>query len=948
MRQFIRHPVDVPVEIGTSGSHAASALHTHDISLGGLAVASSFAVRAGTDVEVRIPYVQPPFTAHARVAWCCAHAEHRFELGVAFLDVEDAFRARMVEQVCHIEDYRQTVRRFERRELSSEEAAVEWIAKHAAQFPDIGANDVREATLKKVRSEKQELERLGRALRTLSGSNRALLRVDDEPSLLREICRVVIEEAGYRFALVGRAEDDTDRSVTILARLASGEDLFDLPPVTWADTDRGRGATGTAIRTAQVCVVKDTQAESFPALWREFALQRGYHSLLSLPLHVGGRVFGALTIGAPEADAFDDEELQVLKETADDLAFGLETLRTRHRRAQAEAEILRLNRALRTRAAINRALARASDEAALLQEVCRVAVEECGYRLAWVGYLEHDETRTNRPVAYVGFEDGYLALPRNFTATERGRWVAALLEANVPAVTRDVLNDPDFPFREEARERGYGSVVVLPLRVEGELAGSVHILAAEADAFDEREVELLMAAAADLGYGLGGVRARERAAAAEATIKRMAYFDAVTGLPNRVRMREMLSDAIAASRNEGRPLALLRVEIERFREINETVGDAEVDKLMQHAAARVTGAVGDAGQVARVSESEFAVILPRGGSEQALRLAQRVLTTLCEPVELSGLLLDARSNIGISLFPGHGNEAEALMRRASIALDQARTSGSSVSLFKGGLDRDCAQRLSLMGELRGAIERDELLLYCQPKLQISSGQVCGAEALVQWQHPRLGVVSPSGFIKLAESTGLITPLTYWMLDAALRQSYLWHQHGSMQPLSVNLSVQDLRDPKLVDRIAGSLDTWGAQPDWIEFELTESALMVDPVGALEILNRLKRLDVRLAIDDYGTGYSSLSYLQRLPVDALKIDQSFIADMQRNKDSATIVRSTIELAHNLDLSVIAEGVEDEGTFDRLATLGCDMAQGYCISRPMPADQFQTWEPAPARRH
>jgi EAL domain-containing protein (putative c-di-GMP-specific phosphodiesterase class I) len=187
-----------------------------------------------------------------------------------------------------------------------------------------------------------------------------------------------------------------------------------------------------------------------------------------------------------------------------------------------------------------------------------------------------------------------------------------------------------------------------------------------------------------------------------------------------------------------------------------------------------------------------------------------------------------------------------------------------------------------------------------------------------------------------------------MLDAALRQSYLWHQHGSMQPLSVNLSVQDLRDPKLLDRIAGSLDTWGAQPDWIEFELTESALMMDPVGALEILNRLKRLDVRLAIDDYGTGYSSLSYLQRLPVDALKIDQSFIADMQRNRDSATIVRSTIELAHNLDLSVIAEGVEDEDTFDRLATLGCDMAQGYCIGRPMPADQFQTWEPAPARRH
>jgi len=268
------------------------------------------------------------------------------------------------------------------------------------------------------------------------------------------------------------------------------------------------------------------------------------------------------------------------------------------------------------------------------------------------------------------------------------------------------------------------------------------------------------------------------------------------------------------------------------------MGDAEVDTLMREIAARLTRTVGDAGTVARLTESEFAVILPRGSSERASQLAQRILAVLYEPIELSGLLLDARSSIGISLFPGHGSEADALMRRASIALDQARASGNAVALFKGGLDRECAQRLSLMGELRGAIERDELLLYCQPKLQISSGRVCGAEALVRWQHPRLGVMNPGEFIKLAESTGLITPLTY--------------------------------------------------------------------------------------------------------------QSFVADMMSNKDSATIVRSTIELAHNLDLTVIAEGVEDQGTYDRLAALGCDMAQGYCISRPIPADQFQAWEAEPVRHH
>jgi len=800
--------------------------------------------------------------------------------------------------------------------------------------------------LRKTRSKQEELERLGRALRTLSGSNRAVLRAQDETSLLHEICRVVVQEGGYRSALVGRAEHDEGKSITLLAQANLEPTLGDSSALTWADTERGRGATGTAIRSGAPCLINNVLTDPFPQVWRELARRRGYASLLSLPLRVEGALFGALTIAAPEPDAFEDEERQLLLETADDLAFGMETLRMRHRRAQAEAEILRLNRALRTRAAVNRALAHTSDETSLLREICRVAVEDCGYRLAWVGFVEHDDAKTIRPMAYSGFDDGFLALPRNWSASKRSRRMAELLASGQSAVTRDVVNDADYPFREEARQRGYGSAIMLPLRCEGQLLGSVYIVAAEVDAFDEQEVELLMATAGDLGYGLGALRARARAAAAEETIKRMAYFDAITGLPNRVRLRDMLAEAIQSAKNERRPLAVLRIEMERFREINETLGDAEVDKLLRDIAARIVRTVADGGNVARIAESEFAVVLPRGDAAQATQLAQKLLTALYEPIELSGLLLDARSSVGISIFPGHGSDAEALMRRASIALDQARASCCAVALFKGGLDQECTQRLSLMGELRGAIEHDELMLYCQPKLKMSSGKVCGAEALVRWQHPRLGMVSPGEFIKLAENTGLITPLTYWMLDAALRQSYAWHEHGLAQPLSVNLSVRDLRDPHLLERIGGSLATWGAQPGWIEFELTESALMVDPVGALETLTRLKSLGVQLTIDDYGTGYSSLSYLQRLPVDAIKIDQSFVTNMMSNKDSATIVRSTIELAHNLSLTVIAEGVEDQGTFDHLADLDCDMAQGYCISRPIPADQFQAWEAAPAR--
>jgi diguanylate cyclase (GGDEF)-like protein len=794
--------------------------------------------------------------------------------------------------------------------------------------------------MKQIRTKHDGQQRLERALRTLSGCNRALLRAREEAALLQEICRVVVEEGGYCVARIGRAEHDEDQTVTLLAHAGRGSNEAEATPLWWSDTERGHSATGTAIRTGAECLINDVQSEAYPAMWRDFTRRHGIGSVLALPLYIEGELFGALSIAAPEADAFGGQERRVLGEVADDVAFGLELLRLRQRREQAEAEVQRLNRALRTRAAVNKALTQAQDEASLLQEICRVAVEDCGYRLAWVGYIEPDETRTVRPMAHAGFEEGFLTLPRSLTETEVGRTMAAHLEADQPLVVRDVTHNPGYRYREEARQRGYGSMVTLPLRIQGKPTGLVQILAAEADGFDEQEVQLLMATAADLGYGLGALRHRLRAAAAEETIRRMAYFDPVTGLPNRARVCQLLGEAIGAVHGEHRSLAFVRIGMAHLQELNETLGSTEVDKLVQAVAARLQQTLGDAGTLGRLAEAEFAVVLPRAGAEAATELAQQLLTALNAPVDISGVLLDARSSAGISLFPGHGTDAEALVRRAGIALTHARTSGAAVSLFKSGFDRDCAQRLALMGELRSAIEHDELQLFCQPKLNIASGAVCGAEALVRWQHARLGQVNPGEFIGLAEQTGLITPLTYWMLEAALRHNYAWREQGRALPLSVNLSAHDLHDPKLLGHIEGALATWGADPDWIEFELTESALMQDPVAALERLQQLKRLDLRLALDDYGTGYSSLSYLQRLPVDTIKIDQSFISSMERDADSAAIVHSTIDLAHSLRLLVIAEGVEDAQTFTHLAAMNCDQVQGYCISRPLPADEFQGW--------
>jgi len=281
-----------------------------------------------------------------------------------------------------------------------------------------------------------------------------------------------------------------------------------------------------------------------------------------------------------------------------------------------------------------------------------------------------------------------------------------------------------------------------------------------------------------------------------------------------------------------------------------------------------------------------------------------------------------------------------LIRRASMAAYHARPTMAGYALYAGSLDRDCTRRLALLGELHQAIIRDELRLYCQAKVDMASGRVCGAEALVRWQHPQAGLVPPGEFIKLAEHAGLITPLTHWVLEAAFRQAYAWQEAGLALPLSINLSAHDMHDPELPDRIRGLFTTWGNRPELIQFELTESALLDDPMGALETLSRLKRMEVELFIDDYGTGYSSLRYLQQLPVDAIKIDQSFVACMVEDEDSAIIVRSTIELGHNLKLGIVAEGVENEATWASLATLGCDAAQGYFIGMPIRTDAFAEW--------
>jgi len=432
----------------------------------------------------------------------------------------------------------------------------------------------------------------------------------------------------------------------------------------------------------------------------------------------------------------------------------------------------------------------------------------------------------------------------------------------------------------------------------------------------------------------------ERAMAAE-VLRRQALHDGLTGLPNRTLLNERLRQAIRASRTSGEPVALLVMDLDQFKEVNDALGHDHGDRLLIEMSRRLQSELSDADTVARLGGDEFAVLLTRdAGAERSSRTARHIREVLDQPFHLGGISLQTNASIGIAVFPDHADDVETLVQRADVAMYAAKRGGQGHALYSAEQDQSSVRRLTLLGELRRAIAEDELVLHYQPCLDLRTGEVWGAEALVRWEHPDHGLMAPSEFIELAEVSGAIGSLTRWVLDAALRQAVRWRDEGVALPISVNLSVRNLYDRDLVPWLSDRLLALGADASLLKLEVTESELMDDPILAMEVLGKVKALGASTSIDDFGTGYSSLAYLKHLPIDELKIDRSFVSTMVDDESDLTIVRSTIDLSHNLGLDVVAEGVEDEATLARLAELGCDRAQGYLVSRPVPANELGAW--------
>ena len=420
-----------------------------------------------------------------------------------------------------------------------------------------------------------------------------------------------------------------------------------------------------------------------------------------------------------------------------------------------------------------------------------------------------------------------------------------------------------------------------------------------------------------------------------------ALHDTLTGLPNRALLADRFEHALQGEQRGGVSTGLLLLDLDRFKEVNDTFGHHYGDELLRQIGPRLTGVLRGVDTIARLGGDEFAVLLPEvRGVDEAMSIASALLAALALPFQVEGVEMQVEASIGLVLSGQHGEDAITLMQRADIAMYVAKTQHLGVFVYDPDVDGNSAGKLALVWDLRRALDRGELVMYYQAKVSVTTGAVVGAEALVRWQHPEMGLIFPDDFIPLAERTGLINPLTQYVINAALTQARAWLDAGCSVPISVNLSARNLQDECFADQVSALLTKHGVPAHLLDLEVTESAIIIDPERALAMLQKLSAIGMRISLDDFGAGYTSLSQLTSMPISEIKIDRSFVMKMAKDPNSALIVSSVVELGHNLGMTLVAEGVEDEGALGTLAALGCDIAQGYHLSRPVPAADFDLW--------
>lgn len=605
----------------------------------------------------------------------------------------------------------------------------------------------------------------------------------------------------------------------------------------------------------------------------------------------------------------------------------------------SEKALLTLNRSLRLLSSCNQMLIHAANEQQLLNDICQLVVESGGYRLSWVGYPDQGTYQPLRIAAMAG-EPVTKTIALEQQTPEISLAVKAFQSGRVQIIqdypNAALLNN----LGEMASQEGLLSCIALPLQVAKKIIGVITIYASQTHAFSQDEVTLLDELANDLAFGIQSLRIRAEHRDAETKLEYLAHHDPLTGLPNRLLLRKRFEQFIQHANKRDYGLAMLFLDMDNFKEINDSFGHATGDALLIEVVRRLQSLLTEACILSREGGDEFVLLINNTqGSEIAAHTAQQILTAMQEPFEVSGNTLHASFSIGISLYPDDGKDFETLRKNADAALYLAKDCGrNTYRFFVTQMNADAQKRMRIQTDLHTALKNNEFLLHYQPQIRLRDGRISGIEALIRWQNADGQMLPPAEFIPIAEQSGLIIQMGQWVLREACRQLAAWHQQGHTHlVVAVNLSSHQFRHGNIVETIRSALNDFGLPPRSLELELTESILIQDTESVISTLHTLKQIGVKLAIDDFGTGYSSLSYLKQLSVDKLKIDKSFIRDLHQDKDSAEIVRAIIQLGHILQLTVVAEGVETEQQLSFLTHCHCDQIQGYLFSRPVAAENI-----------
>jgi diguanylate cyclase (GGDEF)-like protein/PAS domain S-box-containing protein len=607
-------------------------------------------------------------------------------------------------------------------------------------------------------------------------------------------------------------------------------------------------------------------------------------------------------------------------------------------RKEAETRIIQLNRVHAMLSGINALIVRARDRNELCGEACRIATDAGGFKMIWIGLIDQARQKIV-PVASVGVREDFMAQVRdNFTLQEGFPLSNTMTARAVRQARAIVANNLEFStdvfFHKEHFAAGIRSMAVLPLITGGAVVGVVALYAFEIEFFHADEMKLLTGLTGDIAFAIDHIEKQER-------LDYLAYYDVLTGLANRALFLERTAQYIRGAASSGRKLALFLIDLERFKNINDSLGRPAGDLLLKQVAEWLTQIVGDANLLARVDADHFGIVLPdlKTVRDVMSLLEKTMLAFLSHPFQINDRAFRIAAKVGVAICPDDGTDADTLFRNAESALKKAKLSGDKYLSYSQNMTVSVASRVTLENQLRQALERKEFALFYQPKMNLVSGEITGAEALLRWNDPETGLVSPNRIIPILEETGLIHDVGRWALNEAVETYRCWRAADLKAVcIAVNVSPMQLRNRGFVAEIEEAIGDDPMAPAGLELEITESLIMEDIRASIGSLRAIRALGVRIAIDDFGTGFSSLSYLARLPVHTLKIDRSFVIDMGEGPEGLALVSTIINLAHSMKLNVVAEGVETEEQSRLLRLLNCDEIQGYWFAKPVPRDVFE----------